>query len=350
MNNTSIDTRCNSWDYDNVLHISYNIWRACGFLCAMFGIPGHLFQIVIMSNQTNRKESMSLYFISIGICELIFLFGILWLWCVRMSIIKTDPREIFSCGIFYSILMGPTILSNLYLASISIDRTYMILYPTRFRLVITRRHVFIRLLLIFIIVILIMIPHHFYYYFNKKTTIFICEFDTVIKHWRVRIWPFLHAILFVSLPSIITFISSVILLHNRCNQRKLHNNNQLSKTARRMKRNSILILSMSIFILFSLLPTVILEIFIVHDRLFNDDILCSIRWKTYKILLNWFLILSALNYSSKFYIHLIISKTFRRDFIKLIDCIPLRQQKKNEQNSATPLDSQNTLKTTEIQL
>ncbi|CAF4859876.1 unnamed protein product, partial [Rotaria sp. Silwood2] len=262
------------------------------------------------------------------------LIGIFWLWCVGMSIIKADPREILSCGIFYSILIGPTILSNLYLASISIDRTFMIFYPTRYRFVITRRHVLIRIFLISIIILLIMIPHHFYFYYNKKTTKFICEFDTDIKHWRIRIWPFLHAILFVSLPSIITCISSVILIHNRCNQRKI-NKNKLSKNARRMKRNSILILFISIIILFSLLPTVILEIFIVHDRLFNNEIFCSKKWKKYRILLNWFLTLSALNYSFKFYIHLIISKTFRKDFIKLINFTFQRQQKQIKQQSVS---------------
>ncbi|CAF3107407.1 unnamed protein product [Rotaria sp. Silwood2] len=221
----------------------------------------------------------------------------------------------------------------------------MILSPAHHRLLITRCHVLIRIFLIFIIVILFMIPHHFYFYYNKKTTIFICEFHTFIDHWKIRAWPFLHAILFVSLPSIITCISSVILIHNRCNQRKI-NKNKLSKNARRMKRNSILVLFISIATLFSILPTVILEAFIVHDRLFNHYIFCSIRWKIYRILLNWFLSLSALNYSSKFYIRLIISKIFRRDFIKLIYSISLHKQKNTEQNSA-PVDLPITPRNTE---
>ncbi|CAF1022064.1 unnamed protein product [Rotaria sordida] len=345
MLNTSIEICTNILNYNNTLHISYIVWHTCGLLCTIFGIPGHLFQILIMLNKTNRKQSISLYFLAIAIFELIFLVGIFWLWCVDMSIIKTDLREIISCGIFYSILVGPTILSNLYLALMSIDRTFMILYPTRYRLLITRRHVLIRIFLILIIVILFMIPHHFYFYYNRKTTIFICEFYTFIDHWKIRAWPFLHAILFVLLPSIITCISSVILLHNRCNQRKI-TKNKSSETARRMTRNAILIFLISIFILFSLLPTVIVEIFIVNDRLFNHDIFCSIRWKQYRILLNWFLTLSALNYSSKFYLRLIISKTFRRDFIKLINFISLRQQKNNEQ-SLVPLNNRNTAKNTE---
>jgi hypothetical protein len=256
-----------------------------------------------------------------------------------MSVTKIDPRQILSCGIFYSILIGSTILSNLYVASMSIDRTFMILYPTRYRTLITRRHVLIRIFLILIIIIFIMIPHHFYYYYDKNTTLFICEFHTFIGQWRIRIWPILHAILFVSLPSIITCVSAIILLHNRRNHRRIHKN-KLSENARRIERNSILVLFVSVALSFSLLPAVILQIFIVHDRFFNQGIFPSIRWKTYRILLNWFLALSALNYSFKFYIRLFISKKFQRDFIELFNCICPRKTK-NKEHHLVPFNHQN---------
>ncbi len=263
-----------------------------------------------------------------------------------MSLVKTDPREILSCGIFYSILTGSTILSNEYLAWMSIDRTVMILYPTSYRLIITRRHVLIRIFLIFIIIMLFMIPHNFYYYYDKNTTLFICEFHTFIEKWRIRLWPFAHAIGFVTIPSIITCISSIILLKNRCKHRRITKNN-LSENARRIERNSIFVLFVSIVVLFSLLPSGILEIFIVHDLLFSREIYCSTRRKTYKILLNWFLTLSAGNYSSKFYIRLFISKIFRRDFIQLINCILPRKEEVNEQQ-LVPLNNQNKVKSREF--
>jgi hypothetical protein len=263
-----------------------------------------------------------------------------------MSLVKNDPRQILSCGIFYSILTGPAILSNQYLALMSIDRTIMILYPTSYRLIITRRHVLIRIFLFLIMIMLLMIPHNFYYYYDKNTTLFICEFYTFIEKWRLRLWPFAHAICFVSIPSIITCISSIILLQNRCKHRRITKNN-LSENARRIERNSIFILFVSIIVFFSLLPSVILEIFIMHDLLFSHEIYCSSRRKTYKILLNWFLILAAGNYSSKFYIRLLISKTFRRDFIQLIKCILPRKEIINEQH-LVPLNNQNKRKIREF--
>ena len=263
-----------------------------------------------------------------------------------MSIIKTDPRQVLSCGIFYSILLGTTILSNLFLASMSIDRTYVILYPTRYRLLVTRRHVLIRIFLIIIIIVISTIPHYFYYYFDQNTTIFICQFYTSIEHWKIRIWSFLHAILFVTLPSIITCASSVILLHNRCKHRRIQNN-KLSENSRRIERSAVLMLLVSIIISFSLLPPAILQIIIVHDRLSNDGIIAPIRRKIYRILFNWFLTFGTINYSYKFYIRLCISKKFRRDFIQLIRCI--RPQKgNNNQQHLVPLNHQHRTKSTEI--
>jgi hypothetical protein len=191
-----------------------------------------------------------------------------------------------------------------------------------------------------------MIPHQFYYYYDKNTTVFVCEFNTFIDQWRIHLWPFLHAILFVSVPSLITCISSIVLLQNRCKHRRITKNN-ISENARRIERNSIFVLFVSIVVLFSLLPSVILEIFIVHDRLFNHEIYCSSRLKTYKILLNWFLILAAGNYSSKFYIRVFISKIFRRDFIQLINCILPRKEEVNEQQ-LVPLNNQNKGKSREF--
>jgi hypothetical protein len=73
MNNTTAETY---WNLDNAVHISNIAWRFCVFLCTLFGIPGHFFQILIMTNKSNRKIPTSLYFTAIAICEIIFLLGL----------------------------------------------------------------------------------------------------------------------------------------------------------------------------------------------------------------------------------------------------------------------------------
>jgi len=201
----------------------------------------------------------------------------------------------------------------------SVDRSIMILSPARYRLIVTRSHVIIRIILISIIVLILIIPHHFYFTYQPKVTLFICNFHLSANARRIRLWALIHAILFVSIPSLIVCISAFILLYNRCKHKRAHKNN-LSPRARRMHRRSILIFFASLGIFLSLLPSCILEVFLAHDRLIHHDSHCSKRRKVYKILFNCSLTLASINYAIKFYLHLIISIPFRERFIQFIAC------------------------------
>jgi len=222
----------------------------------------------------------------------------------------------------------------------------MILYPARYRSIVTQSRIILRLISITIIVILLLIPHHFYFYYNRSTTLFLCEFYPFVDHRRIHLWSIIHAILFVSVPSLIICTSSGILLHNRCKHNRLHKN-KLSASARRLQRSSILIFLVSLWLFLSLLPACILEIWMVHERFFDHDSHCSTRWKFYKILLNCFLTLSSINYSNKFYIHLIISTRARQNLMQFITCrsdrqssisIRMNDRNKNEQLLLPPID------------
>ncbi|CAF1020125.1 unnamed protein product [Adineta steineri] len=350
-NNTTLEMCISNVTYDKLFHISSSLWHVFGFIGVLFGIPGHILQIIISFNKTSRKQPNSLYFIAISIVEIVFLLGIFWLWCVNISFIKIDPREFLSCGIFYSIIIGSTTLSHLYLASLFIDQSMMILYPTHYRLIVTRSHIILRIVLITFIIILLSIPHHFYFHYEPRITFFLCDFNSSLYYGKVRIWLFVHAILLVGIPSLIVCISSAILLHNRCKHKRTYKNN-LSINARRMHRRSILIFVYSIGLFLFILPGCILEIYMVYDRFFYHNMYCSIRWKIYRLLPNYFLILSSITYSNKFYIHLIVSTTFRNGFIQLITCksnqnstksIAMNERNNNEQYLLSPLNQTNTI-------
>lgn len=254
--------------------------------------------------------------------ELLFCFfsiGLFWLWCAHMSFVKNDPRKILSCGIFYGIIIGSTTLSNLYLASMSIDRSVIILYPTRYRSIVTTSHVRTRLIGICLIVIVLLLPHQFYFSYEPKSTLLLCVFNSSVSQKKIRLWALTHAILLVSLPSIIVCISTLILFRNRCKHQR-NQQKHVSVNARRMQRQSMFIFFVSLGIFLCLLPSCILEIFVAYDRLMDLNNPCLKRWRVYKILLNCFLILTSINYSMKFYLHLIMSASFRQDFLRLINC------------------------------
>lgn len=77
MNSTTIGEDCIvESKYDQLLYLSNIIWRICGLLSVIFGVPGHCFQIILSSMKTNRQGPTRLYFIAIPFCELIFLLGL----------------------------------------------------------------------------------------------------------------------------------------------------------------------------------------------------------------------------------------------------------------------------------
>ncbi|CAF0720794.1 unnamed protein product [Adineta steineri] len=62
--------------YDKLFHISSSIWHVFGFIGVLFGIPGHILQIIISFNKTSRKDPTSLHFIAMSIVDIVFLLDI----------------------------------------------------------------------------------------------------------------------------------------------------------------------------------------------------------------------------------------------------------------------------------
>jgi hypothetical protein len=75
-NNTTFDICVDNLTYDTSLHVSTVIWRVSGLISVIIGIPGHIIQILLLSNKSNRREPAWLYFLVIPICELVFLLGL----------------------------------------------------------------------------------------------------------------------------------------------------------------------------------------------------------------------------------------------------------------------------------
>ena len=342
MNNTTEALCSNDYRHDPALRLSSFAWHCFGLLAVAFGVPGHVLQIILLFKKNNQKDAASLYFIAISICELVFLAGLFWLWCVNMSFTQVDPRHILSCGVFYSVVNGSTALSNIYLASMSMDRSIMILSPMSYRLRVTRSHVISRVIIIAILMIIFLTPHHFYFSYDQSSTVFYCEFSSHVDQRHIHLWAFIHAIVFVSIPSLIVCLSSFLLLYNRCQHKRLSQTTQ-SLSARRMEQRSILIVFISLAMFFTIVPGCMLQIVVVQNRLSSHDAHCSLRWKHYKILMNVFLTLSSINYASKFYIHLAISTTFRQSFLQLIGRRPVQTKKLSPLLQGTVLNTKKNL-------
>ncbi|CAM4789199.1 unnamed protein product [Rotaria magnacalcarata] len=342
-NNTTWEICVSNYNYEKSIFISGIIWNISGFCCSLIGIPGHILHIMVLSKQSCPKDPTSLYYIVFTICELIFLIEIRISHTMDIIIYRLFlyiSYLIDVSKIFYCILVGSIALSNLYLAAVSIDRSIMILFPFRYRFIVTQSSVTFRIILILLIVIVLFVPHYFYLQYDAKAKLVLCNFTSSINDKQIHFTSIIHSIIFVFIPSLIVCIGSLILLKNRHQHRRTHKHSS-SSTARRMHKSSVLMFLISLWFFVSLLPALIIEIFVIYDQLFFHEMLCSMRQKIYKILLNCFLICSSVNYSTKFYIHLIVSESFRMNLIQFITCsnlsnasrqLRMKVKNNNEQN------------------
>ncbi|CAF1614102.1 unnamed protein product, partial [Didymodactylos carnosus] len=239
---------------------------------------------------------------------------VLWLWLQAMSIIKRDPRDILSCGGYYSCIVGSSMISNFLLANGSFDRVLIIIFPHKYQEIVTNKRVLLRIILTVLIISLLMTHFHFslYYQPELKLSARSCEYYPYARLWIGRIWPIVHSILFAFIPSFIICTCSFIILWNRYHHKMKTVN---STAATRMKTLSLLLVIFSIYSTLTLLPITILQFF---SQYFLDDNTNCRKIGMWKMLLYLCCTLMAINYSNKFYINLVTSTQFRQDFLKLV--------------------------------
>ena len=75
-NNTPTDLCFINVTYDQALSVTKTVWHLFGIFAVIIGIPGHILQIIILSNKNHRKDPTSLYFVAIACFEIIFLLGL----------------------------------------------------------------------------------------------------------------------------------------------------------------------------------------------------------------------------------------------------------------------------------
>lgn len=309
------------------------LWRIGALICVLFGVPSHLIIITVMLNARNRKQPVCLYFTTISIFELIYLtskwrgsfssvdsFGILvvfWLWCSSLSFVR-DPREVLTCGIYYSLTIGSSNVSTLLLTAASIDRVLIVVYPSRYSSFVTRTKVIMKILIIIIGVSLLIIQYHFSFYFSYS--FYICDYYSYAELWHGKVWPLIRLSLLAFLPCIITCICSVVILRNRY-YRRPSTTSETSGT-RHMRTASLLLVIYSIYYTLSVMPLNVLQFF--HSHFFPGDELAEqfpvdcLKFGQWKLLMIFCKLLLAMNYSNKFLVHYLISLQFRRDVWNLL--------------------------------
>ena len=246
-----------------------------------------------------------------------FILVVLWLWCSSLNLLR-DPRDILTCGTYYSLTIGSSNASTLLLTAASIDRVLIVVYPSRYSTFVTRTKALLKITFILLLVIILMIQYHFSFYFSYALR--HCEYHSYAQLWHGKVWPLIRLGLFAFLPCIITCICSVIVFQNRFYRRP----STTSETtgSRHMRTASLLLVIYSIYYTISVLPLNILQLFhsyfLDETRANESSDLNCLKFSQWKMLMEVCMLLMAINYSNKFIVHYLISLQFRRDVYTLL--------------------------------
>ncbi|CAF3982912.1 unnamed protein product [Rotaria magnacalcarata] len=309
--NIALSTAIESCKYHPYYLAGDTIWRIGSLLCFLLGIPGHIMIILIMCNSRCRRQPICLYFATIGFFEMFYLIIVFWLWCASFSLVP-DPRDVLTCGIYYSLTAGSSNVSTLLLAAASIDRLLIVVYPSLYSTFVTRKKAILKIIVIILFVCILVVQYYFSYYFSYSY--YMCEYYSYAHLLHGQMWPLIRLALLAFIPCLIICVCSLVILKNRYYRRP----STTSETTgtRHMRTASLLLVIYSIYYTLSVMPLSILQFF--HPYFFNDnttrqasEINC-VKFSQWKLLMKFCMLLMAINYSNKFFVHYLVSMQFRR--------------------------------------
>jgi hypothetical protein len=309
--------------------LEYLILQINRWICPcilIFGILGNIFNLIIFTRQTFLKQSCSLYFLSIALINLaMYLIGLTTRiiddgWKLNLIFNTTNiycKIRNYLVYTLFSISSWLFVLASLdrYFATnqSAIKRQFYCSYRTAFKLI---------SLTIFICVFVHIHMLIFYgYYLNLDAYNQLTLTCTSNSLAYSVFYAFFILIFYSFLPPILMSIMSLLTINNIRKSRRRTNILTvltLSKIVqtRRDTNQLIKILSLQIFIL--ILFTIPHSIYWLYIAFTALDRKSNLQREYEKFALNIVRILLYINYGSSFYIQIIISRTFRLEFIKFL--------------------------------
>ena len=300
------------------------VWQIGGFLFPIIGIPGHLLMIITILNTDHRRfHPISLYFIFIALAESICLSFVFWDWLDVVNL-APDPRKILNCAYFYPFVNGTAFISLILVVLLNIDRISMINKPQNIRSKLTYKRILIKIFLTYTTSILFFIHYRYSLKYSRESFVIYgqscCVYDRAYK-WFYTIWPYIH--LFSRLiPCLIIILCTLYVYSNRCHYNK-YIQTSISSIHRQQQTFSIVLVFLSIYTLFAVIPITILQIFNHKMRQYEIDYRYDCQYnKTkahkWKLLNALFIMWEVSTYMNKFYIRFIVSSKFRHDVKQII--------------------------------
>ena len=284
-------------------------------LIIIIGLAGNTISFIIFSCKKFQRTIFSTYFRFLSVFDSIYFIFIIIKMLIYVEVNLYDLSS-FSCKIIFYLNTIATSLSIWTMVIISFDRMFSIVCPNRFQFRKRSKFQFVAIagIIIYNSVYnchVLFLTYHTMSYKNQTRTILTnqtaelkCEIDKIQTYFELAnatIVPFL-------LMMITTIIMLIKLFRSRRRRsQQLNTNHQSSpSTKRKDVKFAIITISLNLIFLTFNLPLIVSSLLLNY---LND---------IEHLILDLFLFLFQCNYSSLFYVNLIVNSLFRKQFFNLI--------------------------------
>jgi len=307
-----------------LLIVEINRW-ICPIIL-IFGLSGNILNLIIFTRQTFLKQSCSLYFLCISLNNItMYLIGLITRIIddgFQLNLIYNNTN--IYCKIRNYLVYTLFSISSWLLVLVSFDHLFSINQSTLQRQFYCSYRMAFKLISLIILICILVHIHMliFYGYYLKLDSynqlILTCTTNGFVYN---LFFPFFILIFYSLLPPLLMSIINILTIKNFRKSRRQINSLTMFSLSRTMKirrdiNQLIKVLTLQIFILILFtIPHSIYWLYIVFTLLMNS-IKTNLTKEYVNLALNITRILLYINYGSSFYIQIMISKTFRREFIK----------------------------------
>jgi hypothetical protein len=294
----------------------------------IFGILGNILNLIIFTRQTFLKQSCSLYFLCISLNNLaMYLIGL----TTRIIDDGFNLNLVYNNSTIYCKLRNYLVYtlfanSSWLLVFASLDRYFAINQSTLQRQFYCSYRMAFKLITLTIIICLLAHIHMliFYDYYLTLDSYGRLTLTCTTNSLTYDLFYAFFILIFYSLlpPLLMSIISLLTIKKFRQSRRQINpvmifTLSRIMKT-RRDTNQLIKVLSLQIFLLILFtIPHSIYWLYIAFTSVENSN-KSNLQKEYEKLALNIVRILLYINYGSSFYIRMIISKTFRQEFIKFL--------------------------------
>lgn len=317
--------------YYSECRIAYWLWRTVPFVLLVIGTIGNILNICVLSRQPLRRFSTGVFFLTLAISEITFLWsGLLPDTIYSITAFRFEDQSEIFCRTRWWWALTSASFSVWVLVLLTLERTLLTKAPVFSRNYLTAKHAAISAFVVFMIIVCVNSHLIFGFTLGSKnaerihrnqtgnSAVLPCDFiSTEYKLFYERTWSIFVFVLYTLLPAVIIITGNInialVLLSRTKRRAKIVPAVAAKKIAEdRQKSSAKMLFILSIIFLITTMPYCIY--FVVRGQIEQMSDRSVARWQLITVSVN---ILGWCNFTFNFFFYFVSGTLFKQEWQKL---------------------------------